>query len=173
MRNVTCIQNTGYRLRNTYLIFKNLSTEQSYKRPESILVVVHDPNGMILLLKRADIEDFWQSVTGSLHWDEHPRQAAVRELSEETGISVVHKLLDWQRSFTFEILELFKCRYPPHTHQNLEHMFSLQVETDQPIEINSLEHVSYAWRPYPEAQAMVWSWSNRAAIEAVAQKYWS
>ena len=128
---------------------------------------------MILLLKRADIEDFWQSVTGSLRWDEHPRRAAIRELLEETGISAVDKLVDWQRSVTFEILEPFKSRYPPDIHQNLEHMFSLQVEPDQPIMINPEEHVSYSWLPYLEAQTMVWSWSNRSAIEAVAEKYWS
>ena len=127
---------------------------------------------MILLLKRADIEDFWQSVTGSLRWDEHPGQAAIRELFEETGISVVDKLVDWQRSVTFEILEPFKFRYPPDTQLNLEHLFSLKVEPDQPIMINSKEHVSYAWQPYLEAQTMVWSWSNRAAIEVVAEKYW-
>ncbi|MDJ0956957.1 MAG: dihydroneopterin triphosphate diphosphatase, partial [Arenicellales bacterium] len=96
---------------------------------------------MILLLKRADIEDFWQSVTGSLRWDEHPRQAAIRELLEETGISNVDSLVDWQRSVTFEILEPFKYRYSPDTHQNLEHMFSLQVEPDQPVKISSEEHV--------------------------------
>ena len=137
------------------------------------MVVVHDPDGMILLLKRADIEDFWQSVTGSLRWEEHPRQAAIRELSEETGISKVDSLVDWQRSVTFEILELFKSRYSPGTHRNLEHMFSLLVEPDQTIEINPEEHVSYAWQPYLKAEAMVWSWSNRAAIKAVAEKYWS
>ena len=127
---------------------------------------------MILLLKRADIEDFWQSVTGSLRWGEHPGQAAIRELSEETGISKADSLIDWQRSVTFDILEPFKSRYSPGIRKNLEHMFSLQVEPDQPIKINPEEHVSYAWQPHLEARAMVWSWSNRAAIEAVAEKYW-
>ena len=143
-----------------------------YKRPESILIVVHDPSGMILLLERADIKNFWQSVTGSLRWGERPRQAAVRELTEETGISAVDTLLDWHRAVYFEIIEQFKQRYPPDTHQNLEHMFSLQVETDQPVTVNPCEHVGYVWKPYSEAQDIVWSWSNRAAIEAVAKKYW-
>ncbi len=36
-----------------------------YKRPVSVLVVVHDPQGQVLLIERADQPGFWQSVTGS------------------------------------------------------------------------------------------------------------
>ena len=54
-----------------------MTEDRAYKRPESVLVVVHSSDGMILLLKRADIEDFWQSVTGSLDWGETASAAAV------------------------------------------------------------------------------------------------
>ena len=54
---------------------------KKFKRPESVLVVVYTRTGKVLLLKRADDPDFWQSVTGSLLWEEtEPRQAAAREL---------------------------------------------------------------------------------------------
>ena len=136
------------------------------------MVVVHDPCGQILLLQRADIEDFWQSVTGSLRWQETPQQAAVREVAEETKIRAGQGLLDWHRSVTFDILDRFKARYAPHREQNLEHMFSLEIDSGQPITLNPKEHVCYIWLDYPEALARVWSWSNRAAIRLVAQKYW-
>ncbi|MGD8932832.1 MAG: NUDIX domain-containing protein, partial [Chromatiales bacterium] len=50
----------------------------TYKRPESVLVVVYTAGGEVLLLRRTRPRDFWQSVTGSLHWGESPRQAARR-----------------------------------------------------------------------------------------------
>lgn len=149
-----------------------LATTQTYKKPESVLIVVHDPDGRILLLRRVDIENFWQSVTGSLHWGERPQHAAVRELAEETGIRMVDKLVDWDRSVTFEILDTFKPRYPPHTHQNLEHMYSLQVQANHPVVLNPKEHRCYTWTGYTDAMDIVWSWSNRLAIQAVAERYW-
>ena len=149
------------------------STErQNYKRPESVLIVVHTADGLILLLKRVDVEDFWQSVTGSLRWGESAREAALRELREETGIVVAEDLLDWHQTARFEILEKFKPRYAPDTHTNLEHLFSLEVEADRSVVINPEEHSAFQWRHYSEALDILWSWSNRDAVRAVAAHYW-
>ena len=64
----------------------SLRSEISYKRPESVLVVVYTVSGQTLLLKR-NRPVFWQSITGSLKWpDESAPDAAYRELEEETGI---------------------------------------------------------------------------------------
>ena len=49
---------------------------QAYKRPESVLVVVHTPAGQTLLLKRAR-PVFWQSVTGSLEWPDEPAAGGI------------------------------------------------------------------------------------------------
>ncbi len=141
-----------------------------YKRSESVLVVVHDPDGRFLLLKRSDIDDFWQSVTGSLHWGESAAHAAVRELQEETGI-VGPNLRDWCHSETFRILDEFRPRYAPETEHNLEHMFSIEVDRNQPVRLDPNEHAAYVWKPVSEAKELVWSWSNRDAIAAVAKKY--
>jgi len=51
-----------------------------FKRPESVLVVVHTPTLECLLLERAEPRGFWQSVTGSLRHAETPAEAAAREL---------------------------------------------------------------------------------------------
>jgi dATP pyrophosphohydrolase len=61
----------------------------SYKRPESILVVIYARNnGRVLMLQRRDDTEFWQSVTGSLEDGESPAQTAQREVLEEVGIDI-------------------------------------------------------------------------------------
>ena len=68
----------------------------TFKRPESVLVVVHTGDGRFLMLRRRAPAGFWQSVTGSLRWDEHdPAVAARRELREETGLEAGPELRDW------------------------------------------------------------------------------
>ena len=140
-----------------------------YKRPESVLVVVHC-GAQVLLLKRADHPDFWQSVTGALEWDEAPRSAAIRELAEETGIRDTQGLLDLGRSNRFEILPQWRHRYAPGTTENLEHVFSLSLSQILPVALDPVEHSDFCWLPANQAARRVWSWSNRQAIEAaVAQ----
>ena len=48
-----------------------------FKRPESVMVVVHTVDE-VLLIKRADHDCFWQSVTGSIEHGEQPEKTAVR-----------------------------------------------------------------------------------------------
>ena len=43
-----------------------------FRRPESVLVVVHTPALEVLLLERVEPRGFWQSVTGTLRWAETP-----------------------------------------------------------------------------------------------------
>ena len=69
-------------------------SDERYKRPESVLVVIYTAAGEVLSLERQQPAGYWQSVTGSLHWDEEPRQAALRELREETGLEVGDGLID-------------------------------------------------------------------------------
>ena len=69
--------------------------QRPYKLPESVLVVIHTPALDVLLIRRADAPEHWQSVTGSKDWEEEDfRATAVREVMEETGHEVsVHEFL--------------------------------------------------------------------------------
>ncbi|MFZ9440694.1 MAG: NUDIX domain-containing protein, partial [Hylemonella sp.] len=58
-----------------------------FKIPQSVLVLIHTPAMDVLLIRRADTEDFWQSVTGAKDRPEEDFvDTAVREVMEETGI---------------------------------------------------------------------------------------
>ena len=141
-----------------------------YKRPESVLIVVTTQTGKVLLLRRADRAEFWQSITGSLHWGEAAPVAAVRELREETGLEAPQGLRDWAKTYRYEILPQWRRRYAPGTRENTEHVFSLELTDESVITVNSAEHTAYAWISFEEAQARASSWSNRDVIKMLADE---
>lgn len=136
-----------------------------FKRPESVLVVIHTPEREVLLLERLIPAGFWQSVTGSLEDGETPLDTALREVAEETGL-IVHPdaLHDWHQTHTFEINPLWRHRYAPGVTQNLEHLFSLCLPEKKPVQLAPDEHTTQLWLPQAAAADKVFSWTNRNAI---------
>lgn len=141
------------------------------KKPISVLVLIHTPALEILLLERAGYPGYWQSVTGSLEGEESLRQAACREVTEETGLELpVTALHDWRLSNRFEIFPQWRERYPAGVTHNLEHVFSVCITPDTPIRIAPDEHSRWQWLPWQAAAAAVFSWSNRDAILMLPQR---
>lgn len=137
----------------------------NFRRPESVLVVVHTKDGDVLLMERRDRPGFWQSVTGSLEPGETPMAAARRELAEETGLSAEPRDLGHAREF--DILPEFRHRFPPGITRNREHAFALVVPRPAAIRLNRAEHNRYRWMPWREAAARTASWTNREVIEVL------
>ena len=140
-----------------------------YKIPISTLVVVHTPVLDVLLIERADFPEHWQSVTGSQEPGETLAQTATRELREETGIDAdaYGGVVDWRMQNDFEIFRQWSGRYPPGTTHNTEHIFGLCVPQRVPVVLAPREHLRHAWLPWRDAAARCFSWTNRAAIEAL------
>ena len=133
-----------------------------FKRPESVMVVVHTDDE-VLLIKRADHECFWQSVTGSLEWNELKETTAKRELAEETGITEypVH-FAGIRRGY--EILEQWRYKFPPGVTRNYENLFFCKLPNRVDIVLDENEHTEYVWLSYDEAIEKAWSWTNKLAI---------
>ena len=136
---------------------------EHYKRPESVLVVVHTTDLDVLLLERADHPGYWQSVTGSLEQDESLGAAAMRELLEETGLEE-GKLLDWKMESEYVIYPEWRHRYAPGVTRNLEHVFGFTVNERVNVRLSPREHLNYVWLPYRDAAPKVFSSSNASAI---------
>jgi len=142
-----------------------------YKTPISVLVLIHTPDMQVLLLERADKAGFWQSVTGSLEGDETPQQAAIREVFEETGLSVTqYTLTDWRLSHIYEIYPHWRHRYAPGTIHNTEHIFGLELAEKCAVKLAPKEHVRYEWLDWRAAAIKVFSWTNVEAIRALGKR---
>lgn len=140
------------------------------KIPESVLVLIYTPALDVLLIKRADAPDFWQSVTGSKDSPEETyRQTAVREVFEETGIDcgvgtpLEHRLHDWRLENVYDIYPCWRYRYAPGVTRNTEHLFGLQVAAGTPVRLSPREHTAYRWLAYREAAVACYSPSNAEA----------
>ena len=143
----------------------------AFKRPISVLVVIHTPALDVLLLERAAHPGYWQSVTGSQEEGETLIATACREVAEETGIlASPGEIIDWETSNTFEIFAEWRHRYAPGVTHNVEHVFSLQIPEKRAIRIAPDEHLAYCWRPWREAATNCFSWTNREAILRLPEK---
>ena len=142
-----------------------------WKIPESVLVVIHTPALEVLLIRRADAENFWQSVTGSKDdVDEPLALTAAREVAEETGIdcregtALACRLRDWQLQNVYEIYPRWRSRYAPGVTHNTEHLFGLCVPERLIPQLDPREHTDWRWLPYQEAADACFSPSNAEAI---------
>jgi dATP pyrophosphohydrolase len=135
----------------------------AFRRPESVLVVIHTADGEFLLLERRRPLGFWQSVTGSMEWGERADAAARREVIEETGITQ-GVLINLQWTQVYEILPAFGKVYAPGITRNLEHAFSLRLPDRVPVMLSEAEHLQFRWASYLEALESASSSTNRAVI---------
>ena len=141
-----------------------------FKIPQSVLVVIFTPDLDVLLIKRADAADFWQSVTGAKDTlAESFAHTAARVVQEETGIdcgpgtALAAGLLDWQLENVYEIYPAWRHRYAPEVRHNTEHLFGLQVPAGTAVRLSPREHTAYQWLSYQQAAQACYSPSNAEA----------
>lgn len=139
---------------------------REYKKPESVLVVIYcQTTNRYLMLQRKDDPLFWQSVTGSMETNELPRQTAIREVLEETGIDIIKEnleLINANHTVEFEIFPQFRHRYSPEVKINKEHWFYLPL-ANEVIPVLT-EHLAYQWLTMEDAAKLTVSFNNSQAI---------
>jgi dATP pyrophosphohydrolase len=143
-----------------------------FKIPISALVLIHTADLKVLLMERADKAGYWQSVTGSIEAGETPKEAAIREVSEETGLdALAYDFQDWQVSNVYEIYPHWRHRYAPGVTENREHLFGLMLPDTLPIRLAPDEHLRYEWVDWREAAKRVFSWTNVDALKRLGERH--
>lgn len=142
-----------------------------YKQPRSIQVVIFgdepDARKYLLLKRVASYGGFWQTVTGSLEENETHRQAAVREVLEETGIVTCEEdLIELGVVNDFEIAPRWRDKYAPGVTRNEEVCFALKTKQRE-VRLDPTEHEAYAWEPYEQAMKLTYWESSKRALGAV------
>jgi dATP pyrophosphohydrolase len=145
-----------------------MGTVPIFKIPVSVLVVVYTRRGEVLLMERREPAGWWQSVTGSLEPGETPRDAAIRELREETGLAG-DGLLDLGINERFTIAPAWRGRFAPGVTENLEHAFALRLPAAGEVVLDPAEHLRFEWLPLQAALERATSPTNRAAIEFIGR----
>jgi len=136
--------------------------------------MIYSRDGNVLLMRRADHENFWQSVTGSMNWEESsPLETACREVTEETGLETTESnglLRDLGKTYKYDIYPQWKHRYAPGVNINTEHSFALELPAKVGVTLNPDEHCDYVWLDFQMAFDTATSWSNKEAILDVWQR---
>ncbi len=137
-----------------------------FKLPLSVLVVIYTPAREVLLIRRADHAEFWQSVTGSMDpEDASLAHTAAREVAEETGIFVKPQALqDWGLVNHYDIYPAWRHRYAPGVTRNTEHVFGLCLPEALPVKLSPTEHTDWRWLDWRAAADLCFSPSNAEAI---------
>jgi len=87
------------------------ASPEGYRRNVGICLI--NPSKKIFAASRLDIPDSWQMPQGGIDENEDPREAAIRELREETGISSAEVLAEVPYWLTYD--------FPPNVRESLNH----------------------------------------------------
>ena len=141
------------------------------KLPVSVLVVIYTPAREVLLIRRADHAEFWQSVTGSVDPpDASLAHTAAREVQEETGLRVESvDVQDWNIANVYEIYPAWRHRYASGVTHNTEHVFGLCLPAAVPVRLSPREHTHWQWLDWRVAADRCYSPSNAEAILLLPQ----
>ena len=129
------------------------------RRKVMVFVYRNAPTLQVLLLKRAKTDKGdWHPVTGNVDAHEHVRDAAAREVAEETGLGVDPEPLGM--TFTYE-------QKGKRFHETT---YAARVGPDDKVTLSE-EHTAHEWLAPAEARGKL-SWpEQQRALDLLSQRY--
>ena len=146
--------------------FAEVFGRQLIEVPESlrlVKVLVHDGQRLLLLHRRPERGNFWQPITGTIEPDESSRDAARRELREETGHSGEPEPMGLRQSFMIDS-QFLNARFDQPVIA-AETGYIASMAADAPILIDREEHDAFDWFTFARAYETIRWTDDREAIE--------
>jgi len=111
-----------------------------------IFIFSTNPSFRVLILKRTpERSGYWQPVCGGIENGEEPKDAAIREIFEETGIDNAKDIIDLNYTFSYKETKNGTLM------DMMDICFAFEVDSVLDIKLSD-EHEEYRWCPYIEAK---------------------
>ena len=135
---------------------------------QEIVVVVRRQDELLVMRRAPERLGYWSLVAGGLEPDESPREAAQRELLEETALKAEVRKLPIALSYSLlDDPPAIRARYAPGIERVTVHAFVTDAPDDWEPTLNA-EHDLYRWCDLAEAVALVAYETTRKALRAGA-----
>lgn len=138
-------------------------------------IVVFNPNHKVLVCQRADIKDSWQFPQGGIEQGETVKQAAARELREETSLTNVKHIisLETPARYTFPPQVIASMQKRGFTNVGQDMFWSLFLFEGDDSEINlqtqEPEFKNFKWVSMQEAYDLCVDFKKPAYRVAVTE----
>jgi len=137
----------------------NNKIEQCY----GIILIFKEPENMFLILERRETKNDWTFAKGHQEENETPRETALREVEEETGIKDI-EILDFPL-----ISEKYEVKKEDKVNLKVNEYFIGYVK-NKDVKIQEKEIQSYKWVTFEEALDL-FVHERRKEVLRQAQKY--
>lgn len=128
-----------------------------------IFIFSTNPSFRVLILKRTpERSGYWQPVCGGIENGEEPKDAAVREIFEETGITNAKDIIDLNYTFNYKETKNGTLM------DMVDICFALEVDSVLDIKLSD-EHEEYKWCSYIEAKEYLKWEHNLIALEKLTK----
>ena len=137
------------------------------RRPEEAFVFVRRGEEFLVLHRSERQGSYWHGVAGALEEGEDYRQAAIRELREETGL--VAEPVEIAGAYAYSVNEDpgYRRLFPPGTVEIRVRSFLVDVPAGWEPELD-WEHDDYRWCSAEEAEALLYWPEPRAVLRTLA-----